>query len=190
MNKKNGGYSLVELIIVIAIMAVLTGVAIIGINSVSGMKAKSCAEQILSYMNETKTNALGFDGSKLKLYRESDSTKVDVGTYVYSYSIDPGTGKEVRSLTALSSSTNVVGEKVVNVKVKLTDGNEYDLETYDVYVGFNRSSGAFTPVEVNQGATVVYSSADKKYIEEIKVTQNANTYTIKCVHQTGKFGID
>lgn len=43
-KKNNGGFSLVELIVVIAISVVLIGAATISIRSVMGVEVKQCAE--------------------------------------------------------------------------------------------------------------------------------------------------
>ena len=47
-KSNNGGFSLVELIIVIAIMAILVGVMAISASSLTGRKVKKCADEIVS----------------------------------------------------------------------------------------------------------------------------------------------
>ena len=54
MEKDNKGYSLVELIIVIAIMALLTGTAFFSINMIFGAGAKACANDIKEALAENK----------------------------------------------------------------------------------------------------------------------------------------
>ena len=60
-NNKNGGFSLVELIVVIAIMAVLTGIASMSLASVMGVSVKQCARDIQSAANQTRVSTLGKD---------------------------------------------------------------------------------------------------------------------------------
>ena len=53
-KKNNGGFSLVELIVVIAISVVLIGAATISIRSVMGVEVKQCARNIESIINKTR----------------------------------------------------------------------------------------------------------------------------------------
>ena len=52
VKKNNGGFSLVELIVVIAISVVLIGAATISIRSVMGVEVKQCARNIESIIKQ------------------------------------------------------------------------------------------------------------------------------------------
>ena len=58
-KKNNGGFSLVELIVVIAISVVLIGAATISIRSVMGVEVKQCARNIESIINKTRVTTMG-----------------------------------------------------------------------------------------------------------------------------------
>lgn len=58
-KSNNGGFSLVELIIVIAIMAILVGVMAISASSLTGRKVKKCADEIVSTIERTRVLTLG-----------------------------------------------------------------------------------------------------------------------------------
>ena len=47
-NNKNGGFSLVELIIVVAIMAIVVGVIGLSVGTLTGRKTAKCADEIVS----------------------------------------------------------------------------------------------------------------------------------------------
>ena len=80
-NKKNNnrGFSLVELIVVVAIGAILIGASILSIASISGTAAKQCARNIESILNKTKVTTMGKDtaantvtiGEEADLYTDS-----------------------------------------------------------------------------------------------------------------------
>ena len=49
---KNRGYSLIELIVVIAIMSVMTGMIALSISLVLGTEAKESTKNLVAYLNE------------------------------------------------------------------------------------------------------------------------------------------
>lgn len=71
--KKNEGYSLVEMIIVIAIIAVMTGAAMVTIAIIHNAKAKEAASTFEDVLAETQSNAKGkmcvIDGTQYPDYR-------------------------------------------------------------------------------------------------------------------------
>jgi prepilin-type N-terminal cleavage/methylation domain-containing protein len=82
VKKNNGGFSLVELIVVIAISVVLIGAATISIRSVMGVEVKQCARNIESIINKTRVTSMGKDSAVLKIYKASD------GAYYYKMTIN------------------------------------------------------------------------------------------------------
>ena len=68
-KKNNGGFSLVELIVVIAISVVLIGAATISIRSVMGVEVKQCARNIESIINKTRVTTMGKDSAVLRYTR-------------------------------------------------------------------------------------------------------------------------
>lgn len=71
--KKNEGYSLVEMIIVIAIIAVMSGAAMVTIAIIHNAKAKEAASTFEDVLAETQSNAKGkmcvIDGTQYPDYR-------------------------------------------------------------------------------------------------------------------------
>lgn len=189
MNKKNGGYSLAELIIIVAIMSVLAGLAVAGIGSIMGMKATSCGKKLIGYMNEVKTDNSSFDEMQLVLgYNSSTGYTATLNQLVYEFS-DASTQVGAATTSTGSTSTSVIGDKNLEVSVKI-GSNTYSLKTHTVCLEFNSGTGGFKPAVVKQGATSVYTAADKKYVDSIVIKQNSHTVTIKCEKLTGKFYIE
>ena len=76
------GFSLVELVVVIAIMAVMGGVLIYSFSLVTGQEARQCASNLSTALNKAKNVALTKSGSSdafMELSRETD------GGYVVQY---------------------------------------------------------------------------------------------------------
>lgn len=81
-KKNNGGFSLVELIVVIAISVVLIGAATISIRSVMGVEVKQCARNIESIINKTRVTTMGKDSAVLEIYKDASD-----GAYYYKTTI-------------------------------------------------------------------------------------------------------
>ena len=161
---KNRGFSLIELIVVVAIMAVALAVGGYSLSAISLANAKNCATEIKSSLEKTRTQACSSDNSTstatLSLYRDSASNKVCISKNY------EGTPKEI-------------GSKAVSVRYRLKGDTSYqDLGTTALKFGFDRSTGGFKSVD---GATIV---------EEIQISSGGRTYTLTCYGLTGKIKME
>lgn len=139
---KNKGFSLIELIVVIAIMAVAMAIGGYALSAVSLANAKSCANEINSALEMTRTHACSSDNqSNVKFYRESDGTLMMKKNY-------EGVAKKI-------------GSKVVILEYSVDDGKNYEkvTDTTGITFTFNRSSGAFT----SEYDSLRISSGGKRY---------------------------
>ena len=179
-----------ELIVVIAIMAIMVGVGVLSISLLFGTQARGCAQKVSSMLNETKTGCLsrfdetmtlkyctkGQDGNKSytadgyyaisKVYTiKKDATMVPVGN---------DASAEVRSM----GSGNVV------ITVYLSDGTSFELgQDKEITISYNRSTGAFDPVIVDGAQT-------SHYVSKITFASGTRTYTITMVKETGKHTLE
>lgn len=184
MKQDNRGLSLVELIVVIAIMAVMVGVGILSLSLLFGTQASGCAQRVSSLLNETKTGCLSrYDETMTLSYRTkgSDDAITSDGYYaencVYTINSDAAS---IQVGGAGSSEIRSMGSPKVIITVHLSDGSSFELGTTEsVTISYNRATGAFDPVIVNGTQT-------DDYIEEMTFSSGLRTYTITMVQETGK----
>ena len=100
-NNKNGGFSLVELIIVVAIMAIVVGVIGLSVGTLTGRKTAKCADEIVSTLERARVLTLGTIVSDrivgkepitIQVYFDDDSTPYNLsqlkGTLPYASATD------------------------------------------------------------------------------------------------------
>ena len=160
---KNRGFSLIELIVVVAIMAVALAVGGYALSAISLANAKNCATEIKSSLEKTRTQACSTDNAttsaELILYRDTSTNKVCIKKNF------EGDVKEIG------------GNKVaVEYKLKGTTqfvplGNQENALRF----GFDRSTGGF------KGTNLV---------EQIRIMSGGKTYTLTCYALTGKIKME
>ena len=139
-RKDNRGVSLVELIIVIAILGVIIGVMGYGMGMVSKKPVDECAKKIEMILNQSRTGAMGSTEAWVELYlNNAADRRVTVKTHLLNNTRggipDP---KETES---------VIGGAGVGVRLYYnTGGGEsgMDLGTEHQKIGFKRDSGSLT----------------------------------------------
>lgn len=140
---KNRGFSLIELIVVIAIMAVALAVGGYALNAISLANAKNCATEIKTSLEKTRTLACSTDGNEtMRLYRDS-------------------TGKVV---IEKEGTTKEVGGKSVKVEYRIKDGEYGPIGSKEqaLKFGFNRSTGGFSDESTVENLRI--TSGGKQYI--------------------------
>lgn len=160
MKHNQKGFSLVELIIVMAIMAVIAVVGLTSFSLVTGQNVKSCASDLQSYIAQTKVQAMSRADETLTLKETSD------GIYV-NLSVE---GKDVQ-----------IGKSGIQVKYQKSDGttvNISDAQAQTLTLSFDRSSGAFKPLE------------DNSYCTAISIHGAGRTYQITLIPSTGKYYLE
>lgn len=154
------GFSLVELIIVMAISAVLLGVAWYGINSLSGKQVNEYVNNLESYLGKTRAYTLAFAKNTVQM----ELSHTADGYYVTTY--HGGTAEESRKIGNPSLTVSYyTGE---SSKVELAEGVTLKLS-------FKRDSGAFNPI------------SGEAYCEKIEVAKGGKTVNLVMVAATGKY---
>ena len=181
-NNRDKGYSLIELVVVIAIMAILVGVFVISISSLSGRKVNKCADEIVATLERARVLTLGKEQNQVEFRLYYDETEKQYRAQIYQGGV--------------AVTDRVIGKDPIEIHVEFEgDAARYNLTTDDIkgtapyvsdpgnkglFLVFNRSSGAF-----EQETTSVGSDA-KSYCSKIIVSSGSRTIEITPVGRTGK----
>ena len=190
---RNKGFTLVELIIVVAIFTILLGIAIPSLDSILGFRVNRAANSITAALDRTKTEASNRLVGEMMLEKKSDG-------YYISYYLDRGKVRSTSNIkqdqpekiaparTIISYTTDTDStDKVMNVGEKL-------IITYD------RATGAFLPIQngvisqdeiltkLNAGEDVPLQKTGA-YCTSITVKGGRRYKTISLIKDTGKYSI-
>lgn len=165
-NRKKG-FSMIELILVVAIMGLLTALSSISLEYIQTGNIKSAAKEVDSTLTKLKIDTMRQDEKPyMYIYQAGD------GYYMYctANAFDPATNKNV-------------GTKIANTSIKITGcdtaGNETVLGASGcIKVAFKKGSGAF--------------SSDTS-IETIRIERSngkGSKYEVKLVLETGKHSVE
>lgn len=142
------GVSLVELIIVMAIMAVIVGMTGFGLGMISNKPVDECAKKIEMLLNRNRTTVMGKKDAWLEFYLNDGRVTV----------------QEI--IIEANGTTKRIGDSVTigadNVGMRLTyAGNTLELDTTHRKIGFRRDSGSleskegdfiYTKIEIYKGS--------------------------------------
>lgn len=169
-KRDNRGMSLVELIIVMAIMAVLASAVSIGVNLVTNKAADKCATQLKSSIQSTRITTMGKFRTYLKIYMTSN------GVCIEEVVQNVEGGAETVTLT-------YTGDAYVSVIYTLSDGSQYPLGDINspLYLEFDRSSGALKRLPDTMGVAQA-----GKYCVKIEISKGNKKRTLKLAYLTGK----
>ena len=163
MKKDNRGISLVEMIIVIAILAVVSGGVAIGIGSALSKPAEECTKKITDSLKNARVSTMGKNTVKLYLYSDTDGIYLKEKVQVTG---GTATEKKIR-----------IGQRGVEVSYQLTGDSSYTSlggESNPLVLSYKRTTGGFN--EISSG----------KYCESIKVKKGNREHTLKLYSLTGK----
>lgn len=183
--RDNKGFSLIELVVVIALMALLVGVLGYSFSLVTGQEAKQCANNLGTALDRAKNYALTKSGSSdayMEITRDTDET-ILVTYYVpakaWAKNAVPGSADYV----AIDSQT--IGKKAVQVTFSLTDAGEVSLTSGTSFrVYYDRISGAVKKVVWVSGGTQT-----EDHCGQITISRG-KTYRLTLIEATGKHSLE
>lgn len=165
-KEDNRGVSLVELIVVIAIMGIMIGVMGYGLGMVSKKPVDECAKKIETILNQNRTNAMGNTEAWVELYLNNDSDKrVTVKTHLLNSTRE--------GLPDLRETEAVIGASDVGVRL-YTDASDpgITLGTGHRRISFKRDSGSLAGDETGKVYTIIeiYKGSYVRTIELDRLT--------------------
>lgn len=184
-KSKDQGFSLVEMIVVIAIMAIVVTTAGLSISVISGRRVKKCADEIAATIERARVLSLGKDQGQVEFILSQDASTGEYHVKIYQ-------GSNASDAPVLD---RIVGKTPIELQVVFSDGaTAYKLEEISgstphaihavgekgLRLVFNRASGAF------EKGTNMTGSDTKAYCNMIKVTGNGRNIEITTVGPTGK----
>lgn len=174
MRKNNKGFSLVELIVVIAIMSVLLGIFVYSISLVSGRDAQKCANNISDALDQAKSYAMAKSGST-DAYMEI--RKMGNNFYIAEFYVPNSPVKD-------TGYTLIDTEKLGSGNVKIScnvGGSSYEIQGANkLKVTYDRLNGSFKQANI---------AGNTGKLQSIVVTRG-RTYQLTMVQSTGKHTLE
>lgn len=159
------GFTMVELIIVIALITVIGSTAFLGSGISAGKKVDGCAQQLSIALQSTRTHAMGKQEGALKLVLKRETN----GDIVILEETAGVSGKEeVIGNRELSVSYRLKGE---TAEVVLPEGGS-------MVFWFDRSSGVIKP------------NPDSSTYSEVIISKGDRKRTIKIAGLTGRISLE
>lgn len=173
---------MIELVIVIALMAILISMAALSASVITGKKVSQCAETISSTLERARVLTLGKAQNQVECVLTYDAT---ADTYVlityqggeeqYRKEIEAG-GIQIQVFFDGESTGYALGD----IAPSGVAGGGTGSPTNGLFIQYDRSSGAFVEQTNQVGGTV------KNYCSRIQVSNSKRSVEIQCVGKTGK----
>lgn len=172
MKNNNKGYTLMEILIVLAIMGVVIGFFVSDIGYISGGSVRGCVKSIKVALSEVRIKTMGKTETLFCLYKGSD------GYYI------------VHGVDGTTEPAERCGSGTVTIRY-YTASNPTVAQTVDtgapLVIGFNRANGS---IDTSIGASI---NIDGSYVtvsgtdcNKIEVTGGGKSETIMISTATGK----
>ena len=143
-ERNHKGFTLIEMVVVIAIMGIMMGIGSYSLSLIASANAKECTHEINAALVSTRTKAYSSDS----------------GTSVATMTLKKGTDGSIYVDKSFEDEKKVGGSKVA-VSYS-ADGSTYtELDNAGLTFSFNRSSGAFNALPCKY---IKVASGTKTYI--------------------------
>ncbi len=172
-NINNRGFSLVELIITVAILAALIGVTGYGVSLVSGKPAEQCARKLAGALQHARTATMGKYRNVITVKRDSDGRLIVSEEYLIRIEDD--------DTEVTGHREHIVGAKGVTVKYETDNSGTYTDLAGDITLRFDSGSGALKKTTSTDGYYTSFeiSKANKTYYVVIETLTGRITATTK-----------
>jgi len=184
-SKKNkmdsAGFTMIELIIVITIMAIMVGGSAIGFNLLSQGDSKAASKNISSQLAELRTDTLSMEGFwSAEIYKNGSTYKLDIK-------------KDINGVVELVSSTSI-GSRIVITYYDVETASTEIKDDIKIVVKFNRGDGKILSVKkfpssnVDGDSLIGSTSRSGDFIVSPKSSTTSNILTLWYL--TGKVTSD
>lgn len=166
--RDNRGFSLVEVIVVLAVISALAGIAGYGISLSNGKPAEQCARRLAAAISHGRTATMGKYRNTIIVKKESDETLTVTEDTLIRIETD---GSEVKS-----SRSSVAGSKGVTVEYKI--GSEVYTELLpdtEIKLRYDSGSGALKKTAPGGG-----------YYTGFRISRAGKVWYVKLETLTGK----
>lgn len=172
MKRDNRGLSLVELMIVIAILAVISGIVTLGIGVAISKPAEECARKMQQSLEGARVYTMGKQKMAMKYYMS------DGAVYAQEIITYPNG-------TTLYKDPEKIGAKGMKVTYKAkTGGTEYNLSGTPLILSFDRSTGGLNTAECSP------SGFSSQVTLEIQVQRGSTVMKVTLYGLTGKVTVE
>ena len=162
----NNGLTLMELIVVVAIMAVLVGTTVIGIGILSSGDAEKASKNIRSVLNEVRTDTLSIQADwSAKIHN-------DDGTYTIAVYRD---GEEYDTI-----------DLGYRIDIFYGDGREAIEDGDELTISYRQSSGAVKKITISKKGAEAQDIAEDTSEFKITVSNSGSDFVLTLWKETGK----
>lgn len=166
MKKDHRGLSLIEIIVVIAIMSILAGTVGIGVGMALRRPVDECASKLQASLQSNRLTAMGKISAKLEIYMDDG--------YIY-------IRETIVSSDGVRTTETRIGDRGILLEYKLSGGDALIPLPEDgspLILSFDRSSGAFKDLEEMTLPNV--------YCEKIVISKGDRVKELTLARLTGK----
>lgn len=208
VRTNNSGFSLIELIVIMAIMAVMVGVGSLSMSLLTGSEARQAVEKINAQLNEAKTGSMSRYDEDLNIVYVTNPDDFDwadkEGYYVVkqmttlAMTTTSGASYKMPTSVPLAVEHRYICNNRVTMRLTMDGGATYDVNptgTDGVGFDFDRATGLYKDVRtgcmVTGSGVGTLSSTDTYNVSpaSLEMTSGLRSYTINFVKDTGKHTI-
>lgn len=173
--KNNRGFTLIELMVVVAIVSILVGAMTYSINSVSSTRAKKFASDLNAMISQCRVDTMSGAPSPTYLEISQDEN----GDY-YGTLYEGGAEKAKQKLGGSGISCSFITDSIAAQSYSISGNNSTAL-----YLAFDRATGAFSKLTDVKSSDSALNVASGNYCTSITIASGGGSYTITLVPNTG-----